>query len=339
MTIKSFLPGRTRMMCVIKDNAYGHGLIETARQLKEDTDMFCVARLSEAKRLRKKGIHTPILVFEIPPRGSESDYIKYKLTATIGNLEVIRRLNPETWCHINLDTGMNRLGIKPYQIDKLKEAIVHRSDLNIKGIYTHFANADYPDHPMTGQQLGLFRKMRNQFPQEWMAHTANSGALLYHRKKEIYFDAVRPGLALYGFCPGKSYVPGLDQVIKLKSSLVNVKKIKKGEAVGYGSTFKAREDGYIGIIPVGYGDGLPRILSNKIEVRIGGNYYPQVGTISMDYCTVWLGTYQAEEGEDVYLLDDDARIDVQKWADISDTIPYEICTGLSPELRRSYIID
>lgn len=339
MTIKSSLPGRTRIMCVIKDNAYGHGLIETARQLKEDTDMFCVARLSEALRLRKKGIHTPILVFEIPPRGSEHSYVQHKLTATIGNLEVLDRLPPETWCHINLDTGMNRLGIKPYQLDMLNEALKRRQDLNIKGIYTHFANADYPNHPMTAKQLVLFSKLRKQFPEGWLAHTANSGALLYHRNKDIYFDGVRPGLALYGFCPGNSYVPGLDQVLSLKTRLVNVKKMKKGETTGYGSTFRAKEDGYIGIIPVGYGDGIPRILSNKIEVRIGRHYYAQAGTISMDYTAVWLGTYQGEEGEEVVLLDGDSRIGVQKWAKLAETIPYEICTGLSPELRRSYIID
>lgn len=323
-------------MAVIKDNAYGHGLLPVAHHLTEKVEWFCVARVDEAVLLREGGIKNPILVFEIPPVGKEGLYIKYNLTASLADLSVFDRLENGTNCHLKFDTGMGRLGIMPANAEQAAEKMKQFPRLNYTGVFTHFANADVLDHPHVWQQLKIFKEIRAKFPEHLMTHTANSGAIFYYKDAGLQFDAVRPGVCLFGYAPGEVEVPQLEAIAEWKSHLVQVKRIKKGDVAGYGSRWEAPNDGWLGLIPVGYANGIRRNLSGKFQVGIGGKLFPQVGTISMDYCAVFLGDSFFENGEEVTLLKS-GKLTVRKWAEALGTIPYEIVTGINSEVNREYL--
>ena len=323
-------------MAVIKDNAYGHGIVRISKFLKDKVEWFCVARLDEAILIRENGITNPVLVFEIPPKGMEDAYINYKLTASIADLSVFERLKAGTDCHIKFDTGMGRLGLMPEDASFILEKMKTYKHLNYKGIYTHFANADVPGHPSVLKQLEKFKIIRSHFPEQLMTHTANSGAIFYFQDYDLQFDAVRPGVCLYGYSPGETEVPQLKAAAVLRSELAQVKKVKKGATVGYGSRWTAPKDGWLGIIPAGYAHGISRNLSGKFEVEIDGKLFQQVGTISMDYSAVFLDDHQAVPGTTVTLLNN-SNLKVKRWAKLLDTIPYEIVTRISNEVKREYI--
>lgn len=322
-------------MAVVKDEAYGHGALSVADYLKDRVEWFCTASLDEAIRLREHGVKNPILVFEIPPIGKESLYKKHNITASISDLSVFERLEIGTKAHIHFDTGMFRLGMLPEDVSEVIQK-VNITELDYTGIYTHFANSDVKDHPRVTKQLDIFNDIRAQFSTELMTHTANSGAIFYYHDKGVLFDAVRPGVCLYGYAPGEVEIPDLEPAIEWKSNLVQVKKLKKGDLVGYGSRWEAPEAGYLGVIPVGYGDGVFRNLSNAFQVKIGNELYPQVGTISMDYLTVYLGREEIPQGKEVTILKN-GMLSAKEWAKKMGTIPYEITTAISPKVKRMYL--
>jgi len=327
-------PGVHRM-AVVKDEAYGHGIIPVAEYLKDKVEWFCVARIDEAVKLRKAGIKLPILVFEIPPHGKEYLFKKHKITASISDLSVFDRLEAGTDCHLHFDTGMFRLGILPEDVEAVLEKIKEYPELNYSGIYTHFANSDEANHPRVEGQLESFKAIRSQFPDNLLTHTCNSGAIFYYDDRDVFFDAVRPGVCLYGYAPGSVEIPELKPVVEWKSDLVQIKKIKKGDLVGYGSRWEAPEDGWLGIISVGYSDGIFRGLSGKFKVQIGRKTYQQVGTISMDYVAVYLKKDIHEVGTEVTLLKN-GELSAKEWAKELNTIPYEITTTISPKVKRVY---
>lgn len=333
--LNSIFGNEVQHMAVVKDNAYGHGVIPIAQFLTDKVDWFCVATLEEAIELREADITNEILVFEIPKVGEEEAYKTHDLTATIADLSVFDRLKPQTKCHLNFDTGMRRLGMLPGEAGEALQQIENYSKLNYTGIYTHFANADGDSAPTVSEQVKLFQSIRNKFPSHLMTHTSNSAGVLYHHQKTV-FDAVRTGIALYGYAPGVEDLEQLQPIVEWKSHLVQVKKIKKGQAVGYGSRWEAPKDGYIGIVPIGYGDGVFRSLSGKINVEIESKLFPQVGTISMDYMAVFLGGTKMKEGEEVTILRD-GELSAKKWAKWSDTISYEITTTIAPKVKRVYL--
>ncbi|MGN8225053.1 alanine racemase [Gracilimonas sp. BCB1] len=324
-----------KKMAVVKDDAYGHGAVPVARHLEGQVDYFCVAKLAEAIELREAGIDIPILVFEIPPLGSEHLYRKFDITASISDLSVFERLEDGTHCHLHFDTGMFRLGMLPEHATAASEKMKEFDKLNFTGIYTHFANSDDPGHERVLQQLETFKSIRTLFPEHLMTHTCNSGAIFFFGDHGTYFDAVRPGVCLYGYAPGETEIEKLEPALEWVSHLVQVKKINKGGAVGYGSRWKAPEDGWLGTIPVGYADGIFRILSGKIQVEIAGQLYQQVGTISMDYMTVFLRNDYFEQGEPVVILRN-RELSAKEWARIAGTIPYEITTTIHPKVKREY---
>ncbi|MEX0724435.1 MAG: alanine racemase [Gracilimonas sp.] len=322
-------------MAVVKDEAYGHGMLPVADYLKDKVEWFCTAKLDEAVRLRKHGINNPILVFEIPPKGEEKLFLKHDITVSISDLSVFERLENGTKAHLHFDTGMFRLGMLP---EDVSEALIKMQacDLDYTGIYTHFANSDEDDHPRVAKQLEAFKMIRAQFPEELMTHTANSGAIFYYHDQGVLFDAVRPGVCLYGYAPGKDEIPDLEPVVEWKSELVQVKKLKKGDMVGYGSRWTTPKDGWLGVVPVGYSDGIFRNLTNSFDVEISGELFPQVGTISMDYFTVYLKDKVFQPGQSVTILRNE-ELSAKEWAKKMGTIPYEITTAISPKVKRVYI--
>ncbi|MAL16213.1 MAG: alanine racemase [Balneola sp.] len=327
-------PGVQRM-AVVKDEAYGHGMIPVAEYLQDKVEWFCVARIDEAVKLREAGIKLPILVFEIPPPGKEKLFKEHNITASISDLSVFERLEAGTDCHLHFDTGMFRLGILPEDAESTLEKMHTYSHLNYTGIYTHFANSDEANQPRVEVQLESFKEIQSQFPQNLLTHTCNSGAIFYYDDKDVFFDAVRPGVCLYGYAPGSVEIPELKPVVEWKSDLVQIKKIKKGDLVGYGSRWQAPENGWLGIISVGYSDGIFRGLSGKFRVEIEGKTYQQVGTISMDYVAVYLENDIHEVGTEVTLLKN-GELSAKEWAKELNTIPYEITTAISPKVKRVY---
>ncbi|MEX2605414.1 MAG: alanine racemase [Gracilimonas sp.] len=334
--VNSQIGAGVKRMAVIKDEAYGHGMLPVANYLKDKAEWFCVARIDEAVRLREAGIKLPILVFEVPVKGKEHLYSTYEITASISDLYVFERLEPGTNCHLHFDTGMFRLGILPDQVEEVHQKIKKYSALNYSGIYTHFANADDPNDARVLKQLEIFKSIRAQFPEALLTHTCNSGAIFHYHDKGVIMDAVRPGICLYGFAPGAEDIPTLSPILEWKSELVQVKKIRKGDEVGYGSRWKAPKDGWLGIVPVGYADGIFRNLSSNFNMEIAGEKYPQVGTISMDFSAVFLGDNFFPIGAPVTLLGE-GELSAREWAKKIGTIPYEITTAISQKIKREYI--
>lgn len=328
-------PGVQRM-AVVKDNAYGHGIVEIARHIAGRVEWFCVARALEGKLLREHGVTNPILVFEAPREETASLYIDFNLTATLSEISALSLLKDGTEFHINIDTGMHRLGVIPNDINELKKQLERHGGKTCTGIYTHFYKADDPGNPEVKQQLELFRSIRSEFPSNWLTHTANTGGIFHYKDLDLQFDAVRPGVCLYGYGAGEVDVPDLEPILDLSSFLMQVKRIKKGEPVSYGARWHAPEDGFIGVVPIGYSAGVPRVLTNQIEVEIEGELFPQVGTISMDYSVVYLRNRDFSVGTEVYLLKGKA-LSAKTWAEYASTIPYEITTRLKESTSRRYI--
>lgn len=332
---KRLKPG-VQKMAVVKDNAYGHGLIPVSKHIKNKVNWFCVARALEGKQLREAGIENPILVFEAPLNETVSLYTDFNLTATLSEINSLEIMLPGTEYQINIDTGMHRLGVLPEDVSELRTAIEKYPELTCSGIYTHYFKSDDPGNPEVRKQLKLFKEIRSQFPSEWLTHTANTGGIFHYQNLDLQFDAVRPGVCLYGFGAGEIDVPDLEPVMDLRSFLMQVKKVKKGETVSYGGKWSAKEDGFIGIIPAGYGDGIPRVLTNSIQLKIGEKFYEQAGVISMDYTIVNLNKQIFPAGTEVFFLKG-KELTANQWARTARTIPYEITTGIRQRVEKIYL--
>lgn len=330
------LKSGVQIMAVIKDNAYGHGITPIAKHIKDRVEWFCVARVNEGKQLREAGVRNPILVFEAPRNETSNFYTKFDLTATVSEIDSLKILKAGTKYHINFDTGMHRLGVLPIDLSDLKYEMKNCPELICTGIYTHFYKANDPGNPEVEEQLEIFKKIRVEFPSELMTHTANTGGVFHYSELDLQFDAVRPGVCLYGYGAGSVEVSDLKPVLDWKSFLMQVKRVKKGSSVSYGGKWVAPEDGFIGVIPSGYSDGIPRALTNSIQVMIANKLYDQVGVISMDYSVVYLQNDEYESGEEVFLLKGN-ELSAKKWAQLNGTIPYEITTSIKERVRREFI--
>lgn len=334
--ISSRLKAGVKKMAVVKDNGYGHGMEEISIFIKDKVEWFCVARAEEGRKLRESGIQNPILVFESPRLNTVDLYSKYNLTATLADISILNILKSGTQFHINIDTGMRRLGILQEDISTLRAELSKAKDLECTGIYTHYFKADDPGNKEVENQLKSFKDIRSEFPSEWMTHTANTGGIFHYQHLDLQFDAVRPGVCLYGFGAGAVTVNELDPILDWKSFLMQVKRVKKGDSVSYGARWIAPKDGFIGVIPSGYSDGIPRRLGGKFKVMIDGKLFQQIGTISMDYMMVYLENQEFETGTEVYLLKG-TELSAASWAEISETIPYEITTNIKESVKREFI--
>ncbi|WP_445665792.1 alanine racemase [Fodinibius sp. AD559] len=333
-TLRSYLDEDTRVMSVVKADAYGHGAVEVAGTLEPMVEAFAVNDIHEGIELRKQDITKPILVFEVPQKTTASQYRVHNLTATVSAKEHFDWLPNGTSYHLNFDTGMGRLGFAPEEAEHVLSLMEENNNLFCTGLYSHFATADSPGSDFVTEQHRLFTTIREQFPQELSAHIANTGATAFYSSEQ--FDMVRLGIGLYGYAPGKTDIEGISPILQWNSKLVQVKPIIEQSTVSYGATWQAPADGNLGIIPVGYDDGLKRSLSEELTVRIDGVVYPLVGTITMNYCMVFLGDDQYKTGTPVELLYTESN--ARDWASKIDTIPYEILTSINPKISREYIL-
>ena len=322
-------------MAVVKANAYGHGAVEVAKAVLEQVEWFGVSSVLEGAELRKAGISKPIMVFGTPFLESSHFYRDYDLVAVVSQLHHFELLKSGTTYHIKFDTGMGRLGIRPEELNQVLSNVDAYKKLNLGGIMTHFASAEEIDAQVFNQQMKSFDSIQSSFDKSIMRHVANSAASLH--QSEIGFDMIRSGVAMYGFDPRGSYNPALKPALTWMSRLAQVRFMKKGEGVSYSHSFHMPEDGYIGVIPIGYADGLLRRLRNRLCFKIGDKTYPMVGNVTMDQVMVYLGTDRLETGSEVLIMGGTEDQSVYRWAELMGTIPYEVTSIIGTRVKRVYL--
>lgn len=341
------------VMAIIKANAYGHGALNVAHFLDQKVDYFGVARLDEALKLRKLGIQTPILVLGGFFSESElTQFVEYNIESVIHDDAQIKKLqnwqkeNQENrsklsvW--VKVDTGMHRLGFDPEQIPSVFETL--KTLPNIEKplhLISHFANADQPENSLNQKQHQCFEAVIASLPKEILGKktlVASSGLLTL---PDAYYDMIRPGIALYGISPftGKtSKMLGLRQVMTLKSHIIAIKSIQKGDAIGYGSIWTSTKMTQLGVIAIGYGDGYPREVAQNAPVLINGRFIPVVGRVSMDMLVVDLGANaQDKVGDEVILWGEE--LPIERIAELSKLSVYELVTRLTGRLEIDYVYD
>lgn len=341
---------QAKVMLVVKANAYGHGLVEVSKALAAKTDYVGVAVLEEGILLRKLGITAPILVLGGIWGDQIIQYLQHNLTLTASSVERLEQINAvaqqmgvNAKVHLKIDTGMERVGIHYYSAHLLQEAALKCSHIEVEGIYSHFANADSCDLTHARLQLERFSEVLRFYEQRSLPmplrHIANSAAIL--QLPESYLDMVRPGIMLYGVYPSRE-VPHTVEVqpaLAWKSRVVYFKVVKPGHAVSYGSTWQPDHNTRVVTVPIGYGDGYFRSMSNRAQVIIRDKKYPQVGTICMDQIMINLEWDSAYNGDEVILLGKSGSecITVEDLAAWAGTIPYEILTNINTRVPRVYV--
>jgi len=345
------LVGNRPIMGIVKANAYGHGLVRTSQELlRYGVDQLGVAFLEEGIELRRAGITAPILVLGGLLGSQVRHFIEFDLMITASSVfklhqieEAAAALGKRAKVHLKVDTGLERIGIHYYNAHKLFEAALAVKHCDILGVFSHFAESHSEDHSYTRLQLERFHEALDFFPRHSVPmptrHIANSAAIMQH--PDSLLDMVRPGIMLYGVRPRADLAPHipLQPVLSLKTRVVYFKVVPKGARVGYDGTWVAPEDTRVVTLPVGYGDGYRRTLSNVGCVLIAGKRYPIVGKISMDQMMVNIGHDSAFNEDEVVLIGEQGneRITCEELAAMIDTSPYEILTGLAARLPRVYV--
>ncbi len=332
-----------RLIAVIKADAYGHGMIRVAETLSAVADMFAVATTEEGMRLRQAGIHKPILILFSSLTEDAPQIVEQELMPTVADWEFASRLNeiaPRTLkIHVNINTGMNRSGVHWTEAEQFLNRLKTLEQLEVEGLFTHLATADEVDKSFVSVQRKRFSSVLASNRMK-MVHAANSAATL--TVPASHFDAVRPGLSLYGVYPAPEKPIALAPALTWKARVGWIGAISEREGVSYGLTYKASHQTRIAMVQVGYGDGYRRALSGVGEVLIGGVRCPIIGRVCMDVSVVALSdTAKVSVGDEVVLIGKqrDAEITVDEIANRAGTIPYEILTQIGRRVSRIYIED
>ncbi|PIE80568.1 MAG: alanine racemase [Chloroflexi bacterium] len=343
-----------KVMAVLKANAYGHGIIKVAKHVAAlGVSYIGVAFLEEGLMLRQVGIETPILVMGGILGNQIPLFLQHNLTLTASSVDKLRQIDMAAAemgvtarVHLKIDTGMERIGVHYYSAETLLEASLACENCDVEGIYTHFANADAATLTSARIQLERFNQVLAFYEERGISrpplcHTANSGAIL--QLPEAHFDMVRAGIVLYGVYPSaavRQTIP-VRPALSWKSHVVYFKVVKPGHPVSYGSTWQTDHMVRVVTVPVGYGDGYFRSMSNKAEVIIRGKRYPMVGRVCMDQIMVNIGWDSAYNDDEVILIGQsgDAIIRCEDLAEWAGTIPYEILTNINTRVPRIYKIE
>jgi len=338
-------------MPVLKANAYGHGLVAVARMLEHEQPFaVAVAYLEEAMRLREAGVRTPVLVLGGLVGAQIPRFLEQDLTLTASSVDkllaieecaVAMRLKARV--HLKVDTGMERIGAHWYSAERLLEASLRVRNVDVEGIFTHFANADSSELTHARLQLERFQEVlrfyeRHSLPTP-LRHAANSGAIL--QMPESYLDVVRPGILLFGSSPATDLPLTLDvkQALRWITQVVFFKVVKAGNPVSYGSAWSPAVDTRVITLPVGYGDGYMRAMSGRAEVIVRGRRVPVVGRICMDQIMADIGDGTAYNGDEVVVLGagGEPTIRLEELAAWANTIPHEILTNINTRVPRVYV--
>lgn len=343
--------GSRKIMAVVKANAYGHGLVPVSQALIDSgVDALAVAFLEEGIALRRAGVKAPVLVLGGIIGNQIAHFIEHDLEITAASAYKVRQIDEvasvtgrRARIHLKIDTGMERFGVHWDHADALLEAAASARSCELAGVFTHFASADAADASYTRLQLERFEQALTRWRARGFViptvHAANSGAVLQH--DAALFDLVRVGSLLYGFysSPEAARTVAVRPVLSLSTRVVYFKVVREGSPVSYDGRWRAPRDTRVVTLPVGYGDGYLRALSNKAEVLIGGRRHPVVGSITMDATMVDIGTSSAFNGDEVVLIGAQGgeRVTVEELAQRAGTIPYEILTSINTRVPRVYV--
>jgi alanine racemase len=341
------------IIAVVKANAYGHGAAPVGLALERaGATMLACADIEEAIVLRDAGVTCAILVFGALSVSDVAGVFEHDLTPTISTPSAGRALqaaaaarNVRLRYHLKIDTGMNRLGFRHDNLRNTLPELLASPNLEMAAVYTHFGTADDLACPLFDRQRERFhaalRQLAHLGAPPGARHAANSAAIL--RDTHVWFDAVRPGILLYGITPNHRMAPAaapipLAPVMSLRSRVVAVKGVRVGESVGYGGRFTASRPTVIATVPAGYADGLDIRLAGRGSVLVAGRRAPIVGSVSMDMISVDVTGMPVETGDPVVILgrDGDDEIGVREMADAIGTIPYEILCRIGARIERVY---
>ncbi len=355
---KNAIPKDAHIMAVVKANAYGVGALKASEVfLQEGAHYLGVATLDEALELRSCFPKTPILILGYSPNSNAQMLIDNNLTAMIFSLEqagvfsqAALKSQKHLKVHLKIDTGMHRLGLEPnFKSIEMIKKIRALNGLEVEGIFTHLSNANANIKTHAKNQMKIFNAFLEQLLDQKIEfqyrHAYNSAGILSlcNNNENRFLNLYRPGIMLYGFYPSNEMKQScqtiLNNVVSLKAKIVQIKRVKKGEFVGYGKHFYTNEETLIGTLALGYADGLVRDLGNRIQVAINNQLAPLIGKVCMDQCFVKLDGIEAKEGDEVILFGDKSTKanDANEIAMLLNTIPYETISTLSKRLERVYV--
>ncbi len=351
--LKGHINKATKLMVIVKANAYGHGAAEVSKALDSMVDAYGVAIIEEAIELRKAGITKPILILGYTPKEQFDLVVSYDIIQTIYQYEMAEELSKEAIrqgkiakIHVKLDTGMSRLGFSASDesINSIK-MISTLKGIKIDGLFSHFAKADDADKESVEQQINRFEEFGSLLRQEGIdipnCHISNSAGMIEYPEAE--YDMVRCGIVIYGIYPSDQIDQSsirLIPALEIKSHVIYIKEIPAGTGISYGSTFITQRKTKVATIPVGYADGYSRNMSNIGKVIIRGQYAPIIGRVCMDYFMVDITDISdVKQGDVVTLLgsDGDSTISVETLAEWSHSFPYEMVCTVGKRIPRIYI--
>ncbi|MBR1568305.1 MAG: alanine racemase [Lachnospiraceae bacterium] len=355
LEMRKHIRPQTKLLAVIKADGYGHGAVAVAKALNDLSDYYAVARLGEAAELRRYGITKPILILGYSAPEEYQELIEQDITITVFRLEDARsiseiagKLGKTAKIHIKIDTGMSRIGYM-CDLDAVEEIkqIAKLPNLNMEGIFTHFAKADEANKDAFHGQLLRFRSMLDALEREGITfairHAANSAAIM--EEGDLGLDMVRSGISTYGLYPSDEVDPSSADLIpamSLTSKISHIKTLAKGIGIGYGWTYTTEKETVVATIPVGYADGYKRALSNRGRVLIRGQYAKILGRVCMDQIMVDVTDIpDAAVGDTVTLFghDGEVSIPVEEIANMSESFNYEFVCGIASRVPRIYTMN
>jgi alanine racemase len=338
------------VIAVVKADGYGHGAVPVARTaLRAGASRLAVALVEEGEELRAAGITAPVLLLSEPPPWAAARALAADLTPSVYTLRFVEALAAEAACrppvklHVNVDTGMHRVGVVRPEWERWLRTLRRWPQLEVEGFWSHYACADEPGEPSVAAQTAAFDEFlelaRAHGYDPPLVHAGNSAAALTlpHTAR----DAVRLGIAMYGSPPSPALAGAADlrPALRLTAAVSFAKPVPAGARVSYGHTWTAPADGWLATVPLGYADGVPRLLSNRGAVLLGGARRPIVGNVTMDQLMVWCGDDEVAAGDEVVLLgaQGDQQVTATEWAELTGTISYEVLTGVGPRVPRVYL--
>lgn len=348
--MRARLPQGCRYLGVIKANAYGHGAAAVAKRLEAmGVEYLAVACLDEVIELREAGVQAPVLILGVTPAEYAGELVRLDAAQAVGSYDYAAALNTalgtaagQLRVHLKLETGMGRTGFRAFGDDRLADAAraMRLEHLVPEGVFTHFcvSDADEPEREFTHEQFSRFLAAVERLESESgmkfaIRHCANSGAMLSF--PETYLDMVRPGVAMYGLYPGSDHGGiALRPAMSLYSRVYTVEDHFPGDTISYGRAFTAEAPMRTAVVPIGYADGLHRVLSDKLEFYIAGHRCRQIGRICMDMCMVDVTGLDVKPGDVAEIFGE--HIPAAELAEKAGTIHYEICCALSPRVPRIY---
>ena len=340
---------RASVIPVVKADAYGHGAVAVARRLEaEGARTFGVAIAEEGVALRRADIGGDILILGFASARDAGLLRAYGLTASLYSLDQARDFaraladfQAPLPVHLKIDTGMGRLGFQPSEMPAAIELLKASRGLRLAGVYSNLSSSSEPGPVATAAQAAALSEAVRSLAAAGLSpgpvHLANSGAVV--AGAGVWFDSVRPGLALYGVAPAEQLGEGLSPALTLETELMEVREVAAGTPLGYGGAFVTARPSRIGLLPLGYDDGLRRSLSGRVPVLVKGEVAPIVAAVSMDLTFVDVTGLPARRGDRVVCIGSDGsrRVTAWDWARAAGTIPYEILCGIGPRVSRVHV--